>query len=94
MVRKITVAFEDSVFGDGDIAIEEVTLIAPDIIVEHDYDGGTAFRIIDGVKDDQDEIKIDLPYNKLAFFKESFEDIDMEWLAKASFLDVVRMVAK
>lgn len=94
MVRKITVLFEDSIWGGGDVAVEEVSLIAPDIIVEHDYDGGTAFRIIDEVKDDQTEIKIDLPYNKLAFIKESFKDIDMEWLSKASFLDVVRMVAK
>ncbi|MFE4524013.1 hypothetical protein ACFRCQ_18205 [Cytobacillus firmus] len=94
MVRKITVLFEDSVCGDDDVEIQQVTLIAPDIIVEHDYDGGTAFRIIENVKDDQTEIKIDLPYNKLAFIKESFEDIDMEWLSKASFLDVVRMIAK
>lgn len=97
MVRKITVAFVDSQSGDSredDIAIEEVELIAPDILVEHDYDGGTAFRIIDEVKDDQSEIEIDLVHNKLFFAKESFEDIDLEWLASASFLDVVRKLAR
>jgi hypothetical protein len=94
MVRRIKALFTDSLSGDMDVSVAEVTLIAPDLIVEEDYGGDFAFRIIERIGDDQDTVEIDLPYSKLYVMEKPSENVDMNWLAAASFLDVVRFGAK
>jgi hypothetical protein len=94
MVRRIKAIFTDSLSGDIDINTDEVTLIAPDIVVEENYGGDFAFRIIEKISDDQDTIKIDLAHSKLYVIERPSESVDMNWLAAASFLDVVRLGAK
>lgn len=94
MARRIKAIFIDSLSGDMDVSVSEVTLIAPNIIVEEDYGGDFAFRIIESVSDDQDRVTIDLPYSKLYVMEKPSESVDMNWLATASFLDVVRFGAK
>jgi hypothetical protein len=94
MVRRIKAVFTDSLSGDMDVSVAEVTLIAPDIVVEEDYGGELAFRIIEKISDEINTIKIDLPYSKLYAMEKPSESIDMNWLATASFLDVIRLGAK
>jgi hypothetical protein len=94
MVRRIKAIFTDSLSGDMDVSVAEVTLIAPDIVVEEDYGGDLAFRIIEKICDDQDTVEIDLPHSKLYVIEKPSENIDMNWLATASLLDVIRLGAK
>lgn len=93
MVRSITALFFDSLSGDSEVTAEEVLLIAPDIIVETNYGGDIAFRLINKVEHGQTEIEVDLPYSKVYSIEWPTEDTDIEWLAKATFLDVVRKLA-
>jgi hypothetical protein len=94
MVRRIKAIFTDSLSGDTDVSVAEVTLIAPDIVVDEDYAGDFAFRIIEETSDDQDTVEIDLPHSKLYVIEKPSENIDMNWLATASLLDVIRLGAK
>lgn len=94
MVRRIKAIFTDSLSGDMDVSVAEVTLIAPDIVVEENYGGDLAFRIIEKINHDQNTVKIDLPFSKVYTIEKPSENVDMNWLAKASLLDVVRLGAK
>lgn len=95
MVRSITALYFDSLSGDSEVTAVEVLLIAPDIIVENKYGGinNLGFRMINKVEHGQTEIKVDEAYSKVYSIEWPTEDTNIEWLAKATFLDVVRKLA-
>ena len=94
-MRKVKAVYSASDDPDFGTLKTEAVLIAPDMIMESD--AGLNFLIIPPVPDDQEIVEIDRA--KCGHFALSMlhspkeEELDVDFLAKASFLDFIRKYA-
>lgn len=89
MIREINAKYIDEDF----IAEEKVLLMDEDLTLEKNHEGWT-FRVVPPVKEGQTSIVIEM--DKSPMFTLVFPldlDVDMEWLRRANFLEVMRRMA-
>jgi hypothetical protein len=95
-VETIRVIYTDSL--DPDWSTEEVTeiLLAQDMILESTNDEPVIFVLDQPLEDGQEQVYIDRETCRrfYADFLERSSGIDLKWLSKASFLQVVRGFAR
>jgi hypothetical protein len=96
LVRTIRVIYTDSL--DPDWTTEEIDeiLLAPDMVLESTEVEPIVFVLDEPIKDNQKFISIDRETCRrfYADFLEMDKGIDLNWLTKASFMEVVRTFAK
>jgi hypothetical protein len=98
-VRKIKAVYTVSDDPDFGVVEDEVFLLAPNIILERNYNDAVILIPNEPISDDQNIVHIDrvdcgmLEVEFLDGQNERLTDLGIEWLAKASFLEVVYELA-
>ncbi|PFP30121.1 hypothetical protein COJ96_06795 [Bacillus sp. AFS073361] len=94
MVRNIRVIYTDSVDPDWTpLEVDEI-LLAPDMVLESTEEEPFIFLLDYPVKEDQSFVYIDRETCKRFYAEFLDSEMDLDWLTKASFLQVVRGFAK
>lgn len=95
-IRAIFTASDDPDFGEE---MDDVILLAPDMILERFDDEAGIFVLEHSVKENQSIVSIDRANCKrfevdfLALENPKVEELDFRWIAQAGFLQIVRVFA-
>jgi len=100
MVRKISVVFTDSESDEFETVITEATLLTNDVILERFGSETTVLVTDEPISDEQALAHIDLATCRrleisfLALDNLLVDKYGLDWIANASFIDVIRALAK
>lgn len=95
-IRAIFTASDDPVYGEE---VDDVILLAPDMVLERFDNEAGIFVLEHSVKENQPIVAIDRATCKrfevdfLALDNPKVDELDFRWIAQASFLQIVRAFA-